>query len=66
MTKPFLGDLKKGALHRQLGYPKGEKIPTGLLRDIVRAPEGNIVRGTKATGLLKKRANLALTMRSWR
>ena len=66
MAKPFLGDLKKGALHRQLGYGKTQPIPTELLRDIVRAPEGNKVRGKKATNLLKKRANLALNMRSWR
>jgi len=65
MVKPFLGRLKKGALKRQLGYGKNEPIPTGLLRDIVRAPEGNIVRGRKATALLKQRANLALNMRRW-
>ena len=66
MVKPFLGDLKKGALHRQLGYGKRDRIPTGYLRDIVRTPEGNVVRGRRVTGLLKKRANLALNMRSWK
>jgi len=43
---------KKGALHRQLGIPSGDKIPTGLLRE-----------KAKAGGTLGKRANLALRYR---
>jgi hypothetical protein len=43
---------KKGALHRQLGIPVGEKIPVSLLREAAEAP-----------GKMGHRARLALTLR---
>jgi hypothetical protein len=46
---------KKGALHRQLGIPEGEKIPLLLLRDAAKAP-----------GLLGQRARFALNVRKFR
>ena len=42
----------KGALHKQLGIPKGEKIPAVTL-----------AKATKAPGKLGKRARLAITLR---
>jgi len=60
---------KKGALHRQLGVPSEEKIPTSLLRTIQKKEVGSKIRykGKKipVTPLLKKRANLALTLASF-
>lgn len=44
--------LKKGALHRQLGIPVGERIPDSTLRE-----------AAKAGGKLSKRAQLALNLR---
>tara|TARA_R100000306_G_C4306152_1_gene107738 strand:- start:245 stop:421 length:177 start_codon:yes stop_codon:yes gene_type:complete len=43
-------NIKKGALHRQLGIPEGKKIPKSTLR-----------RCAKAAGKLGKRCRLALT-----
>jgi hypothetical protein len=45
----------RGALHRMLGVPAGEKIPLTLLR-----------KASKAAGKLGKRARLALTLRGFR
>ncbi len=44
--------LRKGALHRQLGIPAGERIPVSLLHEAAQAP-----------GKLGHRARLALTLR---
>lgn len=55
----------KGALHKQLGVPAGKKIPTKLLTEIAKANLGTHVRGHKVTGLLKKRAVLAKTLRKY-
>ena len=41
-------NLKKGALHRELGVPAGKKIPAGKL-----------AKAAKAGGKLGKRARLA-------
>ena len=54
-----------GKLHKQLKYPAGKKIPTGLLNDIAKADIGTKVRGHKVTSLLKKRAVLAKTLRRY-
>jgi hypothetical protein len=58
---------KKGALHRQLGVPEGEKIPVGILYRIRDARPGTEtpVHGKKVsvTPLLKKRANFAINIR---
>ena len=54
---------KKGALHRQLGYPSHDTIPLGVLRKIMDANVGTHVRGQTITPLLKKRVNFALNVR---
>lgn len=51
---------KKGALHKQLGYPSHSMIPHGLLRDIYHADIGTHVRGHKVTTLLKRRVIFAV------
>jgi hypothetical protein len=48
---------KKGALHRQLGIPEGEKIPIALLREAAKEPNGSEIG---------HRARLALTLRKFR
>ena len=52
-----------GALHRQLGYPMGEKLPNGLLDEIAASPVGSHVRGHTVTTLLKLRVNAARNAR---
>lgn len=54
--------LKKGALHKQLGYGAHETIPKGLLGELAGANIGTHVRGHKVTHLLKKRASLAYNL----
>lgn len=60
--------MKKGALHRQLGYDMDEKIPDGILKRIVDGEVGTKikVKGEEKTitALMKKRANLAKTLKS--
>lgn len=64
---------REGSLHRQLGIPGSQRIPTTFLREIRDAPIGSRVRnptltgkrGLKVTRLLKKRAVVALTLRSF-
>ena len=50
----FLGGLKKGALHEDLGVPAGEKIPAKKLDAAAKKP-----------GKVGRRARLAETMKSW-
>lgn len=65
---------KKGTLHRQLGVPQDKKIPKSLLARIKRTDVGKTVknptktgkRRIKITGLLKKRAVLAHTLRGFK
>lgn len=45
--------LKKGALHADLGVPKGEKIPVGKIEAAAKSDDPT----------LRRRANLALTFR---
>lgn len=58
--------IKKGALHKQLGYSEDEIIPKGILKKIIDSEIGSEVevKGEKhkVTAKLKKRANLAHTM----
>ena len=60
-------NMKKGALHKQLGYDEDEKIPAGILKKIVDGEIGSEVeiKGKKKTitALMKKRANLAKTLK---
>ena len=63
--------IKKGALSRQLGIPEKENIPMQLLVDIKAARVGTVLRNRhgigyreiKVTALIKKRANLAMTLK---
>jgi hypothetical protein len=65
---------KPGALHRQLGIPQEEKIPTTLLREIMAAEPGKVIKNPtragkrryRVTPLLRKRANPVLTARRFR
>lgn len=65
---------KKGALKKQLGVPKKEKIPVTLMQTIKRADVGETVRNPTETGkrripvtkLLKKRVQPVLTAREIR
>jgi len=62
---------KRGSLHRQLEVPNSKRIPTGLLEKIKSAEVGTRItnptktgkRRIKVTGLLKKRAVVAHTLR---
>ncbi len=60
-------DLKKGALHRQLGIPEDQKIPMGLLEKILIATPGDVIvwkgKKIKVTEKLQKRARLAKTFK---
>lgn len=63
--------IKKGALSKQLGIPERQNIPMGLLEDIKSAQIGAVIRNRhgigkreiKITAPLKKRANLAQTLK---
>ena len=48
--------LKKGALHKQLGIPKGEKIPTKTLRE----------KAHSSNETTRKRAQFALNAKKWK
>lgn len=54
-SNPF-GHLKKGALHKQLGYGPGTKIPLAALETASRS----------SNPLLRKRAQFALNARSFK
>ena len=47
--------LRKGGLHRALGIPEGQKIPTSRLESAANSDNEHI----------RKMANLAKTMKSW-
>lgn len=53
---------RKGALHRQLGIPIGQRIPKTKLRRIVRTPIGKKACGRTVTRTLKSRALFALNV----
>ena len=48
--------LKKGALHEQLGVPKGEKIPVSTLKE----------KAQSKNETTRKRAQFALNARKWK
>ena len=58
--------MKKGALHKQLGYDEDENIPDGIIKKIVDSEVGTKVKikgeEKTITTLMKKRANLAKTL----
>jgi hypothetical protein len=47
--------VKPGALHRQMGIPEGQKIPTSKLESMKNSPNPQT----------RKRANFALNARRW-
>jgi len=59
--------MKKGALHKQLGYDEDEKIPAGIIKKIVDGEVGSkvTIKGEEhtITALMKKRANMAKTLK---
>ena len=69
--KRALANRKKGVLSRQLGIPEEDNIPVTLLKAIKHTDIGEMVhnpttkgkRWIKVTRLLKRRANLALTLK---
>lgn len=68
----WMQNLHKGTLSRQLSIPEKENIPITLLRVIVHAPVGTVVKNPTKTGkkhyivtdLMKKRANTAITLKT--
>lgn len=64
-------DLKKGALHRQLGIPEDQKIPMSLIEKILISTPGDVIEYTvngkkkkvKVTEKLIARARLAKTFK---
>jgi len=67
----FFGNIKKGALRKQLGVPSSRGMPQALLEKIAEKPIGQHVyyRGSsfKVTPKLKKRAVFALNAkRGWK
>lgn len=54
-SNPF-GNLKKGALHKQLGYAQGTKIPLAALETASRSKDAK----------LAKRAQFALNARGFK
>ena len=60
-------EMKKGALHKQLGYDEDEDIPAGVIKKIVDGEVGGKVKvkgeDKTITALMKKRANLAKTLK---
>ena len=65
---------KPGALHRQLGIPRATRIPTTLLRTIIRADTGDVVKNPtkvgkrryRVTTLMQRRVNPVLTVRGFK
>jgi hypothetical protein len=57
------GNLKQGALRRQLKIKEDKTIPIDQLENIVGTPIGNKCGGIMVTRLLKMRANWALNVR---
>ena len=59
--------LKKGVLSKMLKIPEDKNIPFSLLNSIVKADKGDVVkyqkRYIKVTELMKKRANLAISLK---
>jgi len=60
-------EMKKGALHKQLGYEEDEDLPAGVIKKIIDGEVGSKikVKGEEKTitALMKKRANLAKTLK---
>ena len=63
-------DIKKGTLHKALGYSQGKDIPNGVIDRIVATDIGNKVtangKSIKVTPELKKKANFAKNARKFK
>jgi len=67
-------EIKKGALSHDLNIPESENIPVGLLKKIKKSKVGATITNPtksgkykiKVTDKLKKRANFALVLKSFR
>lgn len=70
MGKRFIQNLnlKRGALHRQLGIKESKGISANVLREIERKEAGQKLsfNNEKITPLLKKRASLAYNFRKFK
>jgi hypothetical protein len=56
--------VKKGALHRQIGLPQSQPIPTATLKAILSRKNSHIGE-KKITPLMRQRARFALNARKW-
>lgn len=68
---PLNLDIKEGTFRSALGVKEGEKVNPSDTQKIISAKEGAKVKVSTgktvtATPLLKKKANLAKNMRSWK
>tara|TARA_R110000824_G_scaffold9582_2_gene42682 strand:+ start:3391 stop:3648 length:258 start_codon:yes stop_codon:yes gene_type:complete len=58
--------FKKGALHKQLGYPENKTIPRNVFTRVQKAKEGTTLKingkDRKVTALMKRRVNFALVL----
>ncbi len=65
-SKPtlFLKNIKRGALSRQLGIAERDDIPMTLIRMIIRAKIGMLLRNPTKTGKLKIRITKLLIRRA--
>lgn len=75
MTKvKFLKKIKKGTLSKQLEIPEKKNIPIKLLRKIKNTNAGEKIKNPTKSGkkvirvtrLMKKRANLAITLKRFK
>ena len=56
--------LKKGTLHKQLGFPLDKKIPISLLNKIVSAKAGDTITNPTSLGMKKIKVTRVLAKRA--
>jgi len=56
--------LKKGVLHRQLGIPQDQKIPSSLLNKIISAKAGETITNPTSKGRKRIRVTRVLERRA--
>jgi hypothetical protein len=56
--------IRRGALHRELGIPKGKKIPMSLLNKIVSAKAGDVIKNPTSIGKKKIKVTRGLERRA--
>lgn len=67
----FLSDIKKGTLHKALGYKPDEKIPESKINEIAKKSVGDTVKtkqgeSKKITSALKKKSQFAVNARKFK